>query len=186
MQDLRHYIRVYDDALPRDFCARLVAGFEQTASAQKRNGRGVREGLEESAWTELNLGELADEAMRGFFLMQIENSLARYNADVGLPIAVPMRPRTDQLTMKRYCPGGDEGFQPHFDSIDASSNRYLVFLWYLNDVAEGGDTAFCDLGVSVAPRAGRLLMFPPFWMFQHAGLPPVSGDKYILSTYMMF
>ena len=29
-------------------------------------------------------------------------------------------------------------------------------------------------------------MFPPYWMFQHAGRPPVGGDKYILSTYLMF
>jgi hypothetical protein len=29
-------------------------------------------------------------------------------------------------------------------------------------------------------------MFPPYWMYQHAGLPPESGDKYILSTYLMF
>jgi hypothetical protein len=29
-------------------------------------------------------------------------------------------------------------------------------------------------------------MFPPYWMFQHAGLPPRSNDKYIVSTYLMF
>ena len=97
-----------------------------------------------------------------------------------------MRPRTDRLILKRYRPGGEEGFQPHFDSIDAVSGRYMVFLWYLNDVEQGGETQFCDLGIKVAPRTGRLLMFPPYWMFQHAGLPPVSGDKYILSTYLMF
>ena len=186
MHDLRHYIRVYDDALPHAFCAGLVDGFERTVDAQRRNGRGVRDGLEDSAWTELNLGELADDAMRGFFLMQLENALARYNADVRLPIPVPLRPRTDKLMLKRYRPGGGEGFQPHFDSIDAVCARYLVFLWYLNDVAAGGETEFLGLDLKVAPRAGRLLMFPPYWMYQHAGLPPVSGDKYILSTYMLF
>lgn len=186
MHDLRHYIRVYDDALPRDFCKQLVAGFEQTVEAQRRNGRGVREGLEDSAWTEVNLGAVADDAMRGFFLMQVENSLARYNADVQLPIPVPLRPRTDKLTMKRYRPGDQERFQPHFDSIDAVCARYLVFLWYLNDVEVGGETEFCGLDLKVEPRAGRLLMFPPYWMYQHAGLPPVSGNKYILSTYLMF
>ena len=34
--------------------------------------------------------------------------------------------------------------------------------------------------------AGRLLMFPPYWMFQHVGNAPVSNDKYILSTYLLF
>jgi hypothetical protein len=62
----------------------------------------------------------------------------------------------------------------------------MVFLWYLNDVAEGGETEFPDLRIKVQARTGRLLMFPPYWMFQHAGLAPVSNDKYIVSTYMLF
>ena len=61
-----------------------------------------------------------------------------------------------------------------------------MFLWYLNDVERGGATRFPGLGVEVAARAGRLLIFPPYWMFQHEGLPPESGDKYILSTYLLF
>jgi hypothetical protein len=186
MHALPDYIRVYDGALPPDFCARLVAGFEQTHALQKANGRGVLAGLEQSAWTELDIGQLADEAFRGFFLSEVERSLARYNADIGLGIPVPLRPRTDRLILKRYRPGGGEAFQPHFDSVDASCGRYLVFLWYLNDVMEGGETAFVDLDIRIAPKTGRLLMFPPYWMFQHAGLPPISGEKYILSTYLMF
>ena len=186
MHALADYIRVYDDGLEPEFCARLIAGFEQTTALQIRNGRGVRAGLEHSAWTELDVGQLADEAFRGFFLFQIERFLERYNQDVSLGIPVPLRPRIDKLILKRYRPVGGETFQPHFDSIDESSGRYLVFLWYLNDVAEGGETEFWDLGIKIAPRTGRLLMFPPYWMFQHAGRPPLSGDKYILSTYLMF
>ena len=90
------------------------------------------------------------------------------------------------LKENAYFVEGADQFQPHFDSIDYTSNRYLVFLWYLNDVAEGGETDFPDLGLRVTARAGRLLVFPPYWMFQHAGLPPRSNDKYIVSTYLMF
>ena len=42
------------------------------------------------------------------------------------------------------------------------------------------------LDIEITARAGRLLMFPPYWMYQHEGLPPQSGDKYILSTYLLF
>ncbi|MFT4248289.1 MAG: 2OG-Fe(II) oxygenase [Pseudomonas sp.] len=62
----------------------------------------------------------------------------------------------------------------------------LVFMWYLNDVREGGQTRFIDLDLEVAPRIGRLLIFPPYWMYMHAALPPRSGDKYIISTYLEF
>lgn len=186
MHTLSDFIRVYDEALTADFCGRLVAGFEQAVALQKQNGRGIREGLELSAWTELNVGALADPAFLGFFLSQIDTFLTRYNNEVKLSIPVPSRPRTDKLMMKRYRPGGEDQFQPHFDAVDVVSNRYMVFLWYLNDVEQGGETEFCDLDIKVAPRAGRLLMFPPYWMYQHAGRPPISGDKYILSTYLLF
>lgn len=186
MQALADYIKVYDEALSADFCSRLVVGFEHATDMQRRNGRGVREGLELSAWTELNIGTLADQAFLGFFLSQIETFLARYNSELKLSIPVPSRPRTDKLSMKRYRSGGQDQFQPHFDAVDVVSSRYMVFLWYLNTVEQGGETEFCDLGIKVKPRTGRLLMFPPYWMFQHAGRAPISGDKYILSTYLMF
>jgi prolyl 4-hydroxylase len=59
-------------------------------------------------------------------------------------------------------------------------------LWYLNGVEQGGETSFPQLEFAVKPETGRLLMFPPYWMYQHQGLPPISGDKYILSTYLLF
>lgn len=186
MQALADYIRVYDNALDSKFCANLIDGFERMTTLQSRNGRGVRAGLENSAWTEMDVGQLADKAFLGFFLDVMERFLERYNSEISLGIPVPSRPRTDRLTLKRYRAGADEVFEPHFDAVDDRSSRYLVFLWYLNDVERGGETEFCDLGIKVAPRTGRLLMFPPYWMFQHAGRAPLSGDKYILSTYLMF
>jgi prolyl 4-hydroxylase len=53
-------------------------------------------------------------------------------------------------------------------------------------VLEGGETRFPQLGISVRPQTGRLLIFPPYWMYQHEGVPPASGDKFILSTYLLF
>ena len=91
-----------------------------------------------------------------------------------------------QLILKRYSVGGIEKFQTHFDSINEVCNRYLVFLWYLNDVESGGETEFVDLDLKIKPATGRLLIFPPYWMFQHRGVAPISNSKYILSTYALW
>lgn len=183
---LRDYIRVYDGALSRDFCEKLIAAFQQANAAHIPRGRGWRAGLEASAWTELDLTPLGDAAFKDFFQEQIRENLERYNKDLNLKIAIPSSPFMAELRMKHYRANHGEEFQLHFDSINAVANRYLVFLWYLNDVVEGGETVFPDLDVKIAPRAGRLLMFPPYWMYQHAGLPPLTKDKYILSTYLLF
>ena len=185
-QDLRHFIRVYDDALPATWCTRLLKGFDALSAHQARNGRELRAGLEESAWTELNVTRHGDPLTAGFFRGRIDEALVRYNADVSLDIPIPNSPAFADLVLKRYRPHSAERFQLHFDAINHLSNRYVVLLWYLNDVERGGGTRFPKLGVEIAARAGRLLMFPPYWMYQHEGLPPESGDKYILSTYLLF
>jgi hypothetical protein len=184
--DLRQYVRVYDADLPPALCERMVQSFQGLQRFHNPNGRGIRAGLEGSAWTEVNVTKLSDASFITFFRTRIDAALERYNADVGLRIPVPATAKTSDLVLKRYRPGAGEAFQLHFDSIGELANRYLVLLWYLNDVTEGGETAFPQLDVAVAPRAGRLLVFPPYWMYQHEGRPPISGDKFIVSTYLLF
>ncbi|MEZ5564953.1 MAG: 2OG-Fe(II) oxygenase [Gammaproteobacteria bacterium] len=185
--NLEHFIRHYDAELAPDLCARMIESFNGLSRFHQLNGRTERPGLEESAWTEINVTRLSEPTLQGFFRQRISLALQRYNADIGLaPIAIPDSPRTADLILKRYRPDADESFQTHFDSIHDVANRYLVFLWYLNDVDEGGETEFPQLGLKVRARTGRLLMFPPYWMYQHAGLAPRSSEKYILSTYLLF
>jgi prolyl 4-hydroxylase len=186
VSDLRRYVQVFDGALPTDFCTHLIDSFNESARMHVRNGKGFKPGLEGSQWTELDITPLTDMRFQAVFHQSISAHLAKYNQALGLTIDIPPTRHFAELCIKRYATGGVEQFQPHFDSINEVSNRYLVFLWYLNDVQSGGETRFCDLDMSVQARAGRLLVFPPYWMFQHAGMPPISNDKYILSTYMLF
>ena len=95
--DLRHYIRTYEQALEPAMCRRLIDSFGALDRFQRPNGRGVRAGLEESAWTELNVSKMADAGFVGLFRTFIDRALARYNADVGLTIAVPDTPLTSCL-----------------------------------------------------------------------------------------
>jgi prolyl 4-hydroxylase len=185
-QNLLHYIRVYDGALPGELCQRLITSFGALQSYQRYNGRNLRRSLDDSEWTELNITRLSDAGFLQVFRSLIDAALERYNRDVGLAIPIPNTAATADLILKRYRTGGPEKFQLHFDAIQHVANRYLVMLWYLNDVEVGGETRFPQLEFSVRPKAGRLIVFPPYWMYQHEGTAPVSGDKYILSTYLLF
>ena len=90
-QDLRHFVRVYDDALPATWCTRLLKGFDALSAHQARNGREVRTALPDSAWTELNITRHGDPLTLGFFRKLIDEGLARYNADLGLAFPCPTR-----------------------------------------------------------------------------------------------
>jgi prolyl 4-hydroxylase len=190
-QAVADYIQVFDDALPATFCQQMLHSFDALTRFHQPNGRGIRAGHESSAWTELDITPLTDANFRQILLANMHKHLARYNRAIAqlasVPtLAIPGTEKISELIIKRYRPDADEAFQLHFDAIGSVSNRYLVFLWYLNDVTEGGETEFPALGVSVKPKTGRLVMFPPYWMFQHQGKAPLSGDKYILSSYFLF
>jgi len=67
------------------------------------------------------------------------------------------------------------------------SQRQLVALWYLNDVAgPGGETQFLYQDVSIRPRRGKLILFPPFWTHEHRAVALQEGIKYIATTWVVF
>lgn len=99
----------------------------------------------------------------------------------------------------RYRPG--EEYRPHHDYISASTRheqelrlagqRTTTFLVYLNDDYEGGETSFPELGWRFKGRRGDALVFrnttvdgEPEPRSLHAGLPPVSGEKWLLSKWI--
>jgi len=67
------------------------------------------------------------------------------------------------------------------------SQRQLVIIWYLNDVAgPGGETEFLFQDVSIKPQEGKMLLFPPFWTHEHRGAMLLAGVKYIATTWVVF
>ena len=99
-----------------------------------------------------------------------------------------------------YAPG--EEFLPHCDFIDAKlpgpakdlaerGQRVLTFLLSLNDGYEGGETEFPQLQSRWKGRPGSALFFwnvepdgSPDPRSAHAGLPPVNGEKWLLSQWV--
>jgi len=57
-----------------------------------------------------------------------------------------------------------EFYKRHHDSSGKNTNisghRILTVFLYLNDVEEGGETAFTELGIEVKPKKGRALIWP--------------------------
>lgn len=81
----------------------------------------------------------------------------------------------EHVNVNRYYPG--QFYHPHADD-GPGHNRIISALVYLNDVTDGGATEFIYQGVSVSPRAGRLVIFPSNYAYAHAAHPPNSGVKY--------
>jgi Rps23 Pro-64 3,4-dihydroxylase Tpa1-like proline 4-hydroxylase len=70
--------------------------------------------------------------------------------------------------------------------IDKKNNMYrqLTYVFYLNDVIEGGETEFFNGEISIKPQCGKLIIFPSSWTFPHCGKMPISSNKYIITGWM--
>ena len=65
-----------------------------------------------------------------------------------------------------------------------TSRRIVVISLFLNTVEEGGETEFLYQQRRISPVQGTMLFFPSGWTHVHRGNPPLSGDKYIITTWL--
>lgn len=72
------------------------------------------------------------------------------------------------------------------DSHDEPLHRVLLWMFYLNDVEEGGETEFYYQEKKVSPKAGRCVIAPSGFTHTHRGNIPKSDDKYILTSWLKF
>lgn len=191
--DLKHFIRVYDDVLDKNTCRNAIKAYhdEEPEASQKWDHDG------RPSFTTLNITLEAErkehEAKRVWvkihneLLIAIKSYSEKYMMEVGCGNHWPPKNSLEQVRLKHYEANNHDRFDYHVDVGDHdSARRFLVLFFYLNDVEEGGETYFKDIDFTVRPKEGRLLIFPPNWMFPHAGLKPVSNDKYIVGTYLHY
>jgi prolyl 4-hydroxylase len=137
-----------------------------------------------------------------------EMSFTIFNADVVLSLireriavvaGVPVS-HFEIAKLLHYSPG--EQFALHADFIEAKTpelarelaargQRSATFLVYLNDGYEGGATQFPRLSWQYRGGRGDALLFSnvdakgaPDYDTVHAGMPPTSGEKWVLSQWV--
>lgn len=99
--------------------------------------------------------------------------------------------RAGQLNVQKYLQssGGYHHWHSEIYPQNASCeslHRALLFQFYLNDVAEGGETEFYYQKRKIAARQGRLIIAPAGFTHSHKGHVARSGDKYIATSWILF
>jgi prolyl 4-hydroxylase len=104
------------------------------------------------------------------------------------------------LQVLHYRSGGE--YKPHFDyfplektgsaiHLAKGGQRVSTLILYLNEVEQGGETTFPQVGLSVTPRRGTAVYFSycnslgqidPATL--HGGAPVLAGEKWIATKWM--
>ena len=182
---LEDYIVPYHGALPGDTCWRILDAFERDPNRQasKTAGgivaagrRGEMVVMKGPEWAELReiVNKKAVDCLHDYAarFSSVEFILTREEAIISPPV------------IEKIAPG--QGFGWHIDSGPMGTyRRFLSVLTYLKDVADGGRTEFPVQNKAVQPRQGTMVLFPPYWMFPHRGVPPLREVKFNLTNYFM-
>jgi hypothetical protein len=177
---LTDYVQVFDGTLTPQRCQALIDRFE--ASSTQHEATPVERAFR---FTELNVSQHWPEVESETFAAMM-TCIRRYWEMLEVGPFWPQTVDAEKLRLKCYRLGGEDRFPPHVDVMTAAeSRRFLTAILYLNDPG-GGETVFPGLDLTVTPAPGRMLVFPPLWLFPHAGLPPRDRSKYILHRYLWY
>lgn len=183
-------IRSFHDFLPPAVCQWLIdcsAGRLSRALVYDAVGkRDYESETRTNSWAQFDL--MSSELLH--LLVQL-----KMQAACGLPLR-----NMEATSVLHYAVG--EQISRHFDfvspdlpnypqEIAMNGQRVLTFLIYLNDDYAGGETEFTKLGIVHKGRRGEGLFFKnalandePDLRTEHAGRPPSSGEKWIVSQFI--
>lgn len=73
----------------------------------------------------------------------------------------------------------------HYETMDfETSSRMLGWMYYLNDIEDGGETEFLYYPRRIKPEAGKLLIWPAGFPHTHRGNPPLKNNKYVITGWV--
>ena len=95
---------------------------------------------------------------------------------------------SEDMSIQHYRPGqGFKGWHTERSVIEwPYSARHLVFMTYLNDVTDGGETEWFHQNLKIKPEKGLTVIWPADWMFTHRGVVSHTQEKYILTGWFHF
>ena len=176
-------VRYYDRVVSKEWCNKVIDLFEQSKKDTFDNDR--------KSFTELNIeGKEEFKDIKETYIRVLRQNLQHFMKEVNIenhhfPPIIDM----ENIRIKKYTDNGKDVFKNHVDVLRSqgpSSKRFLVFIMYLSDVEEGGETSIPRYNIKCKPKAGRLLMFPPFWTHPHQGEKVIKGTKYQIMTYLHY
>lgn len=196
MKKIKHdnFVGIYDGFFSEQFCDNLIAYYEWCKKHNRTFGRVEQEKfkkddscgmnpacIEEIDFAHPDMCSFIGEFNNVFWDECYKDYLEKYS----------VLSDYDQHTIYFYkiqktLPGGGYHLWHSEDGSKGYARRIGVYLLYLNDVEEGGETEFLYFSQRIKPKKGTLLIFPPNYPWAHRGNSPLSNEKYIMTGWIEY
>lgn len=187
-----NFVGIYDDYFSDSLCGNLINYFNWCQTNNRTYSREEAEVYKKDESTNLNPTSILElnfsfDNVQGF--IQEFNDVFWNQCYVDYSNKFSTLKEYSQHTIFTYkvqktLPGGGYHLWHCEDGSIEYRRRIGVYILYLNDVAEGGETEFLYFSKRIAPKKGRLIIFPPNFPWAHRGNPPLSGTKYIMTGWI--
>ena len=189
--NITNFVGVYDNYITEEECQRAIKLYENQNKFNKTVNRIGGENasiLKKQDQQYFANGDNIDVWWQDLKTMMFNFDIAwnHYIKNVGADDAYGVPFHFTTLKIQKTLP--TEGYHVwHIEHGQGYGNeaRAFVFSIYLNDVKEGGETEFLHFSKRVKPKTGRIVIWPAGFPYVHRGNPPLSGEKYILTSWMM-
>jgi hypothetical protein len=192
---IKDFIGVYDGYIPDEACDQGIELFNKYQEFNKVFSRFSTEGATQDFKNDKQLFCTADVLTDQEFnvnklkslMVNFDLALRHYYTETNVKKYTAEDIITDQVKIQKTIPA--QGYHMwHVEHGPGRENekRILVYSIYLNTVEEGGETEFLYQSQRVKPVKGRIVIWPAGFPYVHRGNPPLSGEKYILTSWISF
>lgn len=161
-------------------CDQIIAAFNIMDPQEGRISGGIdkskKDSLDISISPNIPFKKYREELLAIVDAYRVYYRLDEYGPPVGI---------VEPVNIQKYPIGGayhkihcDRGPNP------PSDKRELVFMTYLNDVIDGGETEFPFQKTIIKPKKGLTLIWPTNWTHMHRGLPSSTDEKIIITGWL--
>jgi hypothetical protein len=175
------FIRAYTNVIEKEHTEKIIKRFDEIADNSSFAGdaqfKSKARRHDDSIMLEDHSGQLVgviNKAIEGYLKVYLDEFPGGNEIDaIGFNVKL----------QRTYPGGGYHVWHSEQGNRSESFARVLVWLLYLNDISEGGETEFLNQRERVSPEAGKLVVWPAAWPWQHRGNPPLTETKYIATGW---
>ena len=167
-----------------ELCDELIEYFEKNKqSFQGQSSGGVNKNIKDS--TDCHL---TDDYLLNRYMASLMRSAEEYAETFPYSNNYDPWGIVEPINIQKYAPGGGY-YQYHTERGSADgiqSSRHLVFMTYLNNVSDCGETQFFHQDIEIHPEKGKTIIWPADWTHTHKGIPSLTETKYIVTGWFNY
>jgi len=144
--------------------------------------------VKKSTETVFTINNFIENELGAKYIVELQNIVNKYIDKYKFSAKTSKWTITDNIKIQFY--NKNEGyFKWHTERDNAKEpyvSRHLVFMTYLNDVIDKGETEFYYQNLKITPEKGKTVIWPADWTHTHRGITSPTQEKYIITGWFNF